>query len=361
MSMQKLQKFRARLPISLLVLGAMIVAGLGSGGGNASATTAKASAMRTATVKASTQYKGTIGALILVESDEQGVRCLKAIEKEGAALGYKVINYDADYNPTLEVAGMKTFISDKVNGIISFATNDTLLAPEIKAAHAAGIPVISITGGPVVPGLTWSDDFAEAASAGALATMFFKAIMKGKERTAVEMVLPSALPCLRREEAFEAAAKNFPQISLAKYPIAGTNSVEGADSYFTSYFAAHPTLGGVISCWDIPLAGTLTAATADHMPKTFIAMGINGSSNMVALMQDHAAYLDADLQVALARAGYETTLEMADVLQHKANNIPASKYSTVQWTILTASNLPPKGYIEPVSWLPAGWSPNYWK
>jgi ABC-type sugar transport system substrate-binding protein len=361
MTTHRLSRFRPRAPVSMLMAGVLAV-GLILIGGSSTAGASHRGSLAVKKAAIPRAYRGTIGALILVEADEQGIRCLRAIQKEGAALGYKVTDIDAGYDPSKEIAGMNTFINEKVNGIITFATDDVLLAPEIKRAAAAHIPVIALTGGPVVPGLTWSLDMPESVYSSAVETLLFKDILRsGRDRTAVEMVLPSAVPCRRREAAFEQTAKAFPQIKLIKYGINGTNPVEDAYSYFSTYLLAHPNLGGVVSCWDIPVTGLITAATADDISTSFTVTAINGSSDSVARMQNGQPYLKADVGIHLAMASYDATVQLVNLLQGKKTTIPTSRYSTMKWDMLTPGNLPPKGDVEFPSWLPTGWKPNYWK
>jgi ABC-type sugar transport system substrate-binding protein len=313
---------------------------------------------------ASTSGSGskTIGVLILVQADEQSQRVLKAIEKEAAGKDLKVSVIDAKYDPTKAQAGMDTFINQKVDGIITFATDNEQLAAKIKTASDAKIPVISITGGKVVDGLTWSLDFAEEKSAGELADKFFTAVKNsGRDQTAVEMVLPEAVPCRRREAGFDAAAKKYPGVKVTKYHIDGNNAVAAANTYFQQYLQAHRNLGGVIACWDIPLTGALTAAQSANIDKGFVAMGINGSSDSVEKLQAKEPYLQADLGVALAKAGQDTVIQMAKVLAGEKTDIPASKYSTVTYGILTPDDAPPEGELEKPEWLPQGWAADYWK
>lgn len=302
-----------------------------------------------------------IGILVLVQADEQGERALKAVQKEAGALGYSTSVIDAQYDPTKSQAGMDTFINQHVDGIVTFATDNELLASKIKQASDAHIPVMAITGGKAVPGLTWSLDNPEEQYASELADQLFTAVENGSRgKTAVEMILPDAVPCRRREKGFDEAAAKHPDIKITKYKIDGNNAVASANSYFQQYLQANKDLGGVVACWDIPVTGTLTAAKAANVG-TFPVMAINGSSDLVARMQNDDPYLQADVGVALSKAGHDVMIQMDKAIKGEKTDIPASRYSTVTWSIFKKGNLPPKGGVELSQWLPEGWTQDYWK
>jgi ABC-type sugar transport system substrate-binding protein len=302
-----------------------------------------------------------IGILVLVQADEQGQRALKAVQKEATQKGYSTSVIDAQYDPTKSQAAMDTFINQGVDAIVTFATDNELLKAKIKSAGDADIPVVAITGGPAVPGIAWSIDNPEEDYAKQIADKLFTAVEKGnRAKTAVEMILPDAVPCRRREAGFDQAAKEHPDIKVTKYKIDGNNAVASANSYFQQYLQANKDLGGVVSCWDIPTEGTLTAAKGANVG-TFPVMAINGSSQLVERMQAKDPFMQADVGVALAEAGRNAVVQIDNILRHKSTDIPKSRYSTIKWGIFTPDSLPPSGGVELSDWLPSGWTQDYWK
>lgn len=304
-----------------------------------------------------------IGVLILVQADEAGARALAAINKQAAVQGWKTVVIDANYDPTKEIAGMDSLINQNVDGIIAFATDNELLRTKIKAAADKKIPVMVIAGGKVVPGLTWSLDFPDEEIGAKLATELFtqaKAEAAGGQAKVVEMVLPEAAPCRRREAGFDAAAKNFPDVNVTKYHIDGTNPAAAANNYFSQYLQANPNTSGILSCWDVPLTGGLTAAKKQGLNK-LVAMGINGTSDSVQKLQNGDPNLKGLVAYALAEAGYDPVVQMKNLFDNKSTTIPASHYSKVRWDIYTPANVPKAPALERLEWLPKGWSGDYWK
>jgi len=305
--------------------------------------------------------KGLIGVVLIIQADEQGQRVLKAVEKRAGELGYGTTVVDAQYDPTKASAAIDTFINQDVAGIVTFATDNELLAPKLAAAGEADIPVVAITGGPVVPGILWSMDNPEEEYAEALATELFTAVQEGdRAQTVVEMILPDAVPCRRREVGFDQAAAKFPDIKVEKYKIDGNNAVASANNHFQQYLGANPDIGGIVACWDIPMVGALTAAETVGVGP-FPAAGINGSSQLVQEMQAGNPYIIGEVGVALAQAGIDAVDAIDKTLKGEDAGVPEGGYSTVTWGIFTPDNMPADGGVELDEWLPKGWDPDYWK
>ena len=298
----------------------------------------------------------TIGVIPYSEADEADQRIIAAIEKQAKTLGWSVRVIDANITDTTELAAMHTFIGQGVSGIITAFDDNDLLQSQYIIAADHHIPVVSIAGGPPVSGVTYNMDAPEEAEGAALATYFY-AHLPSNATTAVEMTLPGAKPCDRRVAGFNSVAKLHPNVKLTVFAIDGANPVAGTEQYMASFIQGHPNVAGILSCWDVPSMGAISAAQAAHLPPTFVGTGINGSSQAVEALQNKSPYMKADIGFAWAKAGYDAVNALA--AKFKGQALPPAQ--DVTWALFTQQNVPPKGDVEYPQWLPAGWDPDYWK
>jgi ribose transport system substrate-binding protein len=332
---------------------------LGACGGDGSS---EASAGSPSAPAAATSNGRTIGILQLVQADEASARASTAVEKQAAALGYKTTLIDANFDPSKELAGMDTLINQKVAAIITVSADSELLKSKFLAAQAAKIPVVAINGGSAQPGIDATLDVPEQQGGVKLARAFFDAVKAqtgDKPAKVVEMVLPEASPCRRRGKGFDSVAPSYPNIKVVKYHIDGANAVAAANNYTAQYLQGNKDLAGILSCWDVPALGALTAVDAAK-PAKFTIMGVNGTSNAVAALQSRKPYLAGTLAFALAEAGSKAA-KMADAIVTKGPSAIADKAQQIRTAIFTPANVPPAPGIELPQWLPDGWSQDYWK
>jgi ribose transport system substrate-binding protein len=89
-------------------------------------------------------YQNIFGAISSLAAEQE------AAEEEAAALGCKIITLDDQLNPTTQVNNFNQLLSQKVSAIVVYPIVPEALAPSLKQAEAAGIPVISDTTPPDV-------------------------------------------------------------------------------------------------------------------------------------------------------------------------------------------------------------------
>lgn len=169
--------------LAVLALAALVVAGCGgggsttseaeeagSGGGEAAETTANEEgggdaivAQAKAEVEKFSQvpkWEGpteptkpkpnqTIGVNACSLAAEGCTQITEGVEAAAKALGWKVIALDGEVTPQKELANVEQFVQQGVDAIINAAVSDSSVATGIKAAEAAGIPVIcAVCGNP---------------------------------------------------------------------------------------------------------------------------------------------------------------------------------------------------------------------
>ncbi|MGD9734360.1 MAG: sugar ABC transporter substrate-binding protein [Solirubrobacterales bacterium] len=142
---------------------AVIVAGLVAGCGSSSSdTTSDSTASKEAAANVPKEYDGpaadlpagfpkpkstgedvTIGYLQIYGALPGLAAEQKGAEKVAEELGAKVIVKDAELNPQLQVTEFKQLLAQGVDGIIVYPVVPESLAQPLKAAEAAGIPVVT--------------------------------------------------------------------------------------------------------------------------------------------------------------------------------------------------------------------------
>jgi ABC-type sugar transport system substrate-binding protein len=300
-----------------------------------------------------------IGILVLVQSDEADQRILGAIDKQikDAHPDWDTSTIDAAYDPSKELAGMDTFINQGVDGIITVFADNELLKTKISLASKRDIPVISLAGGPAVDGVVANLDTPEEDAGAALAQEVVGEMTAAGKTEMVKMVLPEAVPCKRRVAGMDTVLDQHPEIQQIEYHIDGNNAVPAAKDYLASRLGSDKNLGGILSCWDVPLMGALSAVKAAGIDgKTFVGAGINGTSNAVQAMQNGDPLVDALIAFGWADAGYTAVEQMSGIFD--GDDVPAE--TEVKWAVLTPKNVPEAPLLEPAEWLPKGWDANYW-
>lgn len=300
----------------------------------------------------------TIGVLMLVQSDEAGQRILGAINKQLAEYpDYSISIIDANYDPSKELAGMDTFINKGVDGIITVFTDNELLKAKLSLAGQQDIPVVAVAGGAAVDGVTANIDTPEEDAGAALAQQTLDDMAAAGKSELIKMVLPEAVPCKRRVAGMDTVLSQHPEITQVEYHIDGGNPVPAAKDYLASRLSSDDDLGGILSCWDVPMMGALTAVEAAGVDgDTFAGAGINGTSDAVQAMQDGDPYVDALVTFGWANAGYSAVETIHSIF----TGADFTAEAEVQWEVLTPENVPAAPLLEPEEWLPEGWGADYW-
>jgi ABC-type sugar transport system substrate-binding protein len=84
-------------------------------------------------------YQNIYGAISSLAAQQE------AAEEKASELGCKLVTLDDQLNPTTQVNNFEQLLAQKVNAIVVYPIVPTALAPSLKQAEAAGIPVISDT------------------------------------------------------------------------------------------------------------------------------------------------------------------------------------------------------------------------
>ena len=137
----------------------------------------------------------------------------QSVEAEGKAKGIKVITVDAQGNSSTQVSQIEDLITRQIDVLIYIPAGATAAGVPVKAAKAAGIPVIAVDrNAPDAPGDTFiaSDSVAGAKT---LAEYVGK-ITGGKGRIAILQGQIGTTPENDRAKGFEEGLKAFPDLKV---------------------------------------------------------------------------------------------------------------------------------------------------
>lgn len=137
----------------------------------------------------------------------------QSVEAEGKAKGVKVITVDAQGNSSTQVSQIEDLITRQIDVLIYIPAGATAAGVPVKAAKAAGIPVIAVDrNAPDAPGDTFiaSDS---VAGAKALAEYVGK-VTQGKGRVAILQGQIGTTPENDRAKGFNEGLKAFPDLKV---------------------------------------------------------------------------------------------------------------------------------------------------
>src|SRR5215212_1570336 len=137
----------------------------------------------------------------------------KAADKAGA----KLVIFNANNDPAAQNNAIETYIQQKVNGLIVVAIDVNGIMPAVKAATAAGIPVVAVDA--ILPeGPQKAQVGVDNALAGKMIAEHFAKLvdteMGGKAKLGIVGALNSAIQNVR-QKGFEDTIKGSPKITMA--------------------------------------------------------------------------------------------------------------------------------------------------
>jgi ribose transport system substrate-binding protein len=175
------------LCLSVLVAGALLVAGCGSSGGGSSSSESTGGTEGASTAEGGAGAAGGKAAEVvaqaekpieswdgfgspikppsgkkvtLIECSSLGTGCVKTAETSAEAakeLGWETNIVNGKGDPTVWNAAIKNAVATKADGIILYAISPAVVTEGIAAAEAAGIPVVSALIGPKASSLVVTD------------------------------------------------------------------------------------------------------------------------------------------------------------------------------------------------------------
>jgi ribose transport system substrate-binding protein len=180
----------------------------------------------------------------------------KAAEKAGA----KLVIFNANNDPAAQNNAIETYIQQKVNGLIVVAIDVNGIMPAVKAAAAAGVPVVAVDA--ILPeGPQKAQVGVDNALAGKMiAEHFAKFVdteMGGKTKLGIVGALNSAIQNVR-QKGFEDTLKGNSKITMAGV-VDGRNIQDNALAAAENLMTGNPDLTAIYATGEPALLGAVAA------------------------------------------------------------------------------------------------------
>lgn len=230
-------------------------------------------------------YPKSVGIVRFSSAEVTSESLIESFTKEAEANGVTVTAIDSQGSLDKAISGMQNFIQKDVDVIVTAVYPSEVLAGGVAAATAAGIPVMSLTGG-LAPGVTANMD-AGKVPALPLAELV-AADMAGKGDLLV-LGSKQGLPCVGREEALNEKIAGT-DIQVSRNEINTTDDfVAQGTTYTQSWLAQHPAGSGTLAIWacfDAPALGAVSALQAAGRDDVKLIYGSDGTAPTIQAIQD---------------------------------------------------------------------------
>lgn len=181
----------------------------------------------------------------------------QAAEKAGANL----VIFNANNDPTAQNNAIETYIQQKVNGIIVVAIDTNGIMPAVKAADAAGIPVVAVDAVLPADGPQKAQIGVDNEGAGKLIGEHFLKVMNetmgGKAKLGIVGALNSTIQNIR-QKGFEDVVKGASGVTMAGV-VDGRNIQDNALSAAENLITANPDLTAIYATGEPALLGAVAA------------------------------------------------------------------------------------------------------
>ncbi len=255
--------------------------------------------------------------------------------KAAAKDGVNLVIFNANNDPTAQNNAIETYIQQKVKGIVVVAIDTNGIMPAVKAAAAAGIPVVAVDA-VLPPGPQKAQIGVDNAAAGKMIGEYFVNYLKdhgGKAKLGIVGALNSTIQNIR-QKAFEDVVKTDPGVSMAGV-VDGRNIQDNAMSAAENLFTANPDLTAVYATGEPALLGAVAAVESQGKQQSIKIFGWDLTAQ--AIKGIDAGYVIAVVQQDPAGEGAAAV----DALTKLAKGGTVDKTISIPVTIVTKANVDP--------------------
>ncbi len=199
----------------------------------------------------------------LVQYNQQALFFVQMNEGARAAakkLGAELVIFDANSDAAAQTNAFDAYIQQKVQGIIVEAVDVNGIMPSVKAADAAGIPVVAVDS-ILPPGPQKAQVGVDNLLAGKMIGQFFmdqvKTTMGGKARLGIVGALNSFIQN-QRQKGFQDIVATDPAITLVQV-VDGHNTQDGAMGVSETLMTANPDMTAIYATGEPALLGAVAA------------------------------------------------------------------------------------------------------
>ena len=227
--------------------------------------------------------KYTIGIVKFASSDQTSEQAIEGFRDYAKKQGWETSAVDPQGAVDKANGSMQDYVQKDVDLIVTAVFDSSTLTAGAQAAKAAGIPVVSISGG-TADGITANLD-AGVSNGKPVAEQLVKD-MDGKGDLLV-LGYKSGLPCIGREQALDDALKGT-DIKTTRNEVPIPGQVEGSTQFAQAWLAKHPKGSGplgVWGCFDDPALGAVAALKSAGRDDVKV-YGINGQPGAISAIKD---------------------------------------------------------------------------
>ena len=207
----------------------------------------------------------------------------EGIERECASWdNIKVDSYNAESSAETQVQIMSDVISQKYNAIILQCSDGTALAPSVKQAEEAGIPVITVNldSDTVHSALVMAVDY----DAGRMAAEQMAKDIGESGEIAIIQGVPGLKRTDNLEKGFRDTIANYSGIEIVDAQSASFEK-ETAITVMNSFLQSHPNLKGVFAINDAMAEGAALAAESAGKKGQLSIWGADGEKDALAMIE----------------------------------------------------------------------------
>lgn len=220
----------------------------------------------------------SIGIVQFASSDQTSEQAIASFQAYAKKQGWETSAVDPQGAVDKANGAMQDYVQKKVDLIVTAVFDSNTLTAGAQAAKAAGIPVVSISGG-TADGITANLD-AGVSNGEPVAKQLVEDM--GGAGDLLVLGYKSGLPCIGREEALDTALKSTDiETTRNEVPIPG--QVEGSTQFTQAWLAKHPKGSGKLAVWgcfDDPALGAIAALKSAGRDDVLV-YGINGQPGAI--------------------------------------------------------------------------------
>ena len=227
--------------------------------------------------------KYTIGIVKFASSDQTSEQAIKGFRDYAEKQGWKTSAVDPQGAVDKANGSMQDYVQKGVDLIVTAVFDSSTLTAGAQAAKAAGIPVVSISGG-TADGITANLD--AGVSNGEPVAKQLVEDLGGKGEVLV-LGYKSGLPCIGREQALDDALKST-DITTTRNEVPIPGQVEASTQFAQAWLAKHPAGSeplAVWGCFDDPALGAIAALKSAGRDDVKV-YGINGQPGAISAIKD---------------------------------------------------------------------------
>jgi ABC-type sugar transport system substrate-binding protein len=280
---------------------------------------------------------GTIAILQATAQSETIARWAKTAEKAITAAGWKAVVADGKGDPSVWSQSLSNFVNQKVDGIITMGVDGAPVAPQLKAAKDAGIPVIAA--GVSVSGkeLFTAKYAPEDSEFGRVLADYLKA----KEPTGSEYVSLD-ISSIYAAHALVTSANPLLESAgfkhVAGYDINVADLVNDTGKGTANLVQGNPGTKFILSCCDAP-AINVSALQQARKPDVLTAARNDNPSTLKLIRAG------APLAVAVSNSDIGVLTAIDQIVSKKTGHAidPAADKGKYEYTVVDKSNVPANG------------------